>query len=56
MAAATTTARWPGPRQGRRPLLVGYAFAAQEVAAIPAESWDVRLDAVITERGLRRFF
>ena len=45
-----------GPRPGRRPLLVGYAYAAQETAAIPAESWDVRLDAVITEKGLRRFF
>ena len=44
------------PRAGRRPLLVGYAYAAQEMAAIPAESWDVKLDAVITERGLRRFF
>jgi 5-formyltetrahydrofolate cyclo-ligase len=44
------------PRAGRRPLLVGYAYAAQEMAAIPAESWDVRLDAVVTERGLRRFF
>jgi 5-formyltetrahydrofolate cyclo-ligase len=45
-----------GPRPGRRPLLVGYAYAAQEMAAIPAEPWDVRLDAVITEKGLRRFF
>ena len=45
-----------GPRAGRRPLLVGYAFAAQEMASIPAEAWDVRLDAVITEHGLRRFF
>jgi len=44
------------PRAGRRPLLVGYAYAAQEMAAIPAESWDVRLDAVVTEQGLRRFF
>lgn len=44
-----------GVRRGHRPLLVGYAFAAQEVARVPAESWDVRLDAVVTERGLRRF-
>jgi 5-formyltetrahydrofolate cyclo-ligase len=43
------------PRQGRRPLLVGYAFANQEMDRIPAEPWDVRLDAVVTERGLRRF-
>ncbi len=44
------------PRAGRRPLLVGYAYAAQEVATVPAEAWDVRLDAVVTERGVRRFF
>ena len=43
------------PRRGRRPLLVGHAYAAQEVAEVPAEPWDVRLDAVVTERGLRRF-
>jgi 5-formyltetrahydrofolate cyclo-ligase len=41
-------------RQGRRPWLVGYAFAAQETGSVPAEPWDVRLDAVITERGMRR--
>jgi len=44
-----------GPRPGRRPLLVGYAYAAQELALLPAEAWDVRLDAVVTERELRRF-
>ncbi len=44
------------PRTGRRPLLVGYAYAAQEMTSIPAEAWDVRLDAVVTEKGLRRFF
>lgn len=43
------------PRVGRRPLLVGYAYAAQQVEALPAEPWDVRLDAVVTERGLQRF-
>lgn len=43
------------PRPGRRPLLVGYAYAAQQVATVPAEPWDVRLDAVVTERGLQRF-
>ena len=42
-------------RPRRRPLRVGLAFASQEVAAVPAEARDVRLDAVITERGLRRF-
>lgn len=44
------------PRTGRRPLLVGYAYAAQEAETVPAEAWDVRLDAVVTECGLRRFF
>lgn len=39
----------------RRPWQVGYAYAAQEVAHVPCEPWDVRLDAVATERGLRRF-
>jgi 5-formyltetrahydrofolate cyclo-ligase len=38
-----------------RPLRLGYAYAAQEVPAVPAEPWDVKLDAVVTERGLRHF-
>jgi 5-formyltetrahydrofolate cyclo-ligase len=42
-------------RARRRPLRVGFAFAAQEVAAVPAAARDVRLDAIVTERGLRRF-
>ena len=43
-----------GVRPGGRPLLLGYAYAAQELTEVPAEPWDVRLDAVVTERGLRR--
>jgi 5-formyltetrahydrofolate cyclo-ligase len=43
------------PRAARRPLRVGYAFALQEVAVVPAAAHDVPLDAVVTERGLRRF-
>jgi 5-formyltetrahydrofolate cyclo-ligase len=35
----------------RRPLLVGAAFACQEVGRVPARHWDVPLDLVITERG-----
>ena len=31
----------------------GYAYAMQQVQAIPAEPWDIPLDAVCTERGLR---
>lgn len=34
---------------------VGFAFAAQEVAEVPVEPTDQRLDAVVTERGLLRF-
>lgn len=40
-----TTRRW------RRPRLVGVAFACQELPAIPASSWDVALDLIVTERG-----
>ena len=36
-------------------LAVGVAFAAQEVAAVPAEPHDEPLDEVITERGLSTF-
>ena len=35
-----------------RPLLCGFAFAVQRVAAIPAEPWDVRLNFVATESEL----
>jgi 5-formyltetrahydrofolate cyclo-ligase len=37
------------------PLLVGAAYSLQEVNSLPAQSWDVPLDAVITDRGLRVF-
>lgn len=38
-----------------RPMLVGLAFAAQELPQIPRESHDVPLDAVVTEDGVRFF-
>jgi 5-formyltetrahydrofolate cyclo-ligase len=38
--------------RGRRPTLVGIAFAAQEVDNIPAEPHDVRLDVIVTEDGI----
>jgi len=41
-------------RIGRSPKLIGFSYAAQEVDAIPCEPFDVPLDAVVTERGLRR--
>lgn len=37
-----------------RPWRLGYAYAAQEVAGIPADPWDITLDAVATERGMRQ--
>jgi 5-formyltetrahydrofolate cyclo-ligase len=39
----------------KRPKLIGLAFAAQELDAIPRDSHDVPLDAVITEAGVRYF-
>jgi 5-formyltetrahydrofolate cyclo-ligase len=42
-------------RATRRPLRVGYAFAAQEIRAVPVAAHDARLDAIVTERGFRRF-
>lgn len=38
-----------------RPLLVGYAFAAQEFETVPAEAHDAKLDLLITEEGVVRF-
>jgi len=39
----------------KRPMLVGLAFAAQELPHIPREPHDVPLDAIITENGVRFF-
>jgi 5-formyltetrahydrofolate cyclo-ligase len=39
----------------RRPYLIGLAFECQRAPDIPAEPWDIRLDAVLTERGWVRF-
>ena len=38
-----------------KPLLVGYAFANQELDFIPREAHDLPLDVLITEAGIRRF-
>ena len=40
---------------GLAPRLVGLAHSAQRLDAIPAEPHDVPLDAVLTERGYKRF-
>jgi 5-formyltetrahydrofolate cyclo-ligase len=42
-------------KRWRRPLLVGVAYACQELKEVPAEAWDVRLDMILTENGLIRF-
>jgi 5-formyltetrahydrofolate cyclo-ligase len=34
-----------------RPVLIGFGYDLQRVEAIPAQSWDVPLDAVVTESG-----
>jgi 5-formyltetrahydrofolate cyclo-ligase len=41
--------------QGRRPLVIGLAFADQEVEEVPTGPDDVPLDGAITERALHRF-
>ena len=37
----------------KRPVLIGAAYACQEVPNLQAMAWDVPLDAVITEQGWR---
>ncbi len=39
----------------RRPRLIGVAFELQRAEEIPSRPWDVRLDGVSTERGLRQW-
>lgn len=42
--------------RARRPTLaLGFAFAAQELPEVPIEPTDQRLDAVVTEQGVRWF-
>jgi len=41
-------------RAAGRVLAVGVAFAAQEVAEVPRDGFDERLDWIVTERGARR--
>ena len=44
-----------GLRAKRPTLAVGFAFAAQEMDEVPIEPTDQRLDAVVTENGVRLF-
>lgn len=41
--------------QLKKPLLIGWAHACQQVEQLPNEPWDVPLDAIITENGLIPF-
>ncbi len=42
--------------RARGPVIaVGFAFAAQRVDAVPTDEHDQRLDAVVTEQGVREF-
>jgi len=42
--------------RARGPVLaVGFAFSAQEVAEVPIDGFDQRLDAVVTEKGVTVF-
>jgi len=41
-------------RAWKRPRLIGVAFAVQELPAIDAAPWDVRLDCIVTEREIIR--
>lgn len=38
-----------------RPLCLGVAYALQEVEAVPQDPWDVQLDGVVTELGIKVF-
>ena len=42
-------------QKGLDPQLIGIAFDCQEVPSVPAEPHDVRLGAILTERGLQVF-
>ena len=44
-----------GLRARRATLAVGFAFSAQEVDEVPIDGFDQRLDAVVTEAGVRWF-
>jgi 5-formyltetrahydrofolate cyclo-ligase len=43
-----------GLRAKRRTLAVGFAYAAQQVDAVPRDPTDQQLDAIVTEQGIIR--
>jgi 5-formyltetrahydrofolate cyclo-ligase len=42
-------------KRWRKPLMVGVAYACQELKEVPTEPWDIRLDMMLTENGLISF-
>jgi len=44
-----------GRRQWRKPRLIGVGFDLQQCSSLPRQPWDVPLDGVVTESGVRRF-
>jgi 5-formyltetrahydrofolate cyclo-ligase len=42
-------------RRWRKPLLIGVAFELQRCPTLPAAAWDIPLDGIVTEHGLRLF-
>lgn len=42
-------------RIGQLPRLIGVAYALQEVETLPTDEWDIPLDGIVTEQGLRWF-
>ncbi len=42
-------------RRWRKPMLIGVAFELQRCPPLPAEPWDVPLDGIVTEDGVRLF-
>jgi len=37
----------------KKPILLGYAYSNQEATVLPADPWDVHLDGVVTEQGVK---
>lgn len=50
-----TLRRRSASRRWRRPLVIGIAHACQQVARIDGRAWDVPLDAVVTDRVVKKF-
>jgi 5-formyltetrahydrofolate cyclo-ligase len=42
-------------RTWRKPWLIGIAYEFQRVPSLPVQAWDVPLDGIATERGVRLF-